>query len=431
MVWTNSAKRMEFSQTSQERSLKIELLPLDVHMSVRSRLRPIQIPRPEDIVEAGVMHTDELLELPDLEVSKIDKPAKKRVDGCVPPWLIVTSPRPSILRMQPVIRSDLTLESFVCVHIQAPVVVNELPKDNTPKAHAKQMDPPGEPPLSALSSKIKKRRAEFRLYNRPIDDHSYHLGYHYLWKPTCWMGDKLKAETEQGDPIVVQFLPATEDVTFRVDEFLNRMDPVETIGDVLGYDLLPQSVVDRSLCLLRERRKLPMTDFVCCMYTTYLPGVNIILSQLMTDAMREVSLIHFLRQILRTLVDVHSQGITHGRVFARHMHVVEGPVMLREPEIFPRMIEPVYMSPEGVTSMASDVWHLGLLCVELHSGQQPRWRSELSDLLSLKLEIAVSPGTPVMPGFSSEGLDFVCKCLTKDVIQRPTSSELLSHPWLA
>lgn len=40
------------------------------------------------------------------------------------------------------------------------------------------------------------------------------------------------------------------------------------------------------------------------------------------------------------------------------------------------------------------------------------------------------PPLPEPGQLSVLGIDFIQKCLTVDVIQRPTASELMDHPWM-
>ncbi len=93
-----------------------------------------------------------------------------------------------------------------------------------------------------------------------------------------------------------------------------------------------------------------------------------------------------------------------------------------------------YMAPERIQgadhSAPSDVWSLGIICVECAQGYHP-YRHVLS-YYDLVVEITDSAATPRLPpaSFSSALCAFSAACATPAVAQRATCDELLAHGYL-
>lgn len=97
-----------------------------------------------------------------------------------------------------------------------------------------------------------------------------------------------------------------------------------------------------------------------------------------------------------------------------------------------------WMAPEVIaeegSGSKSDIWSLGCTVVEMIVGGNP-WGNKLDDqnlFLAQKL-IVNSDELPTIPQsaqVSSECLDFINLCLTRDYNTRPSASDLLGHPWL-
>ena len=85
-----------------------------------------------------------------------------------------------------------------------------------------------------------------------------------------------------------------------------------------------------------------------------------------------------------------------------------------------------YIAPEryrGGTEMKSDVWSLGITLMELAEGKNP-----FADCTSAQvMKIVYLGDPPSLSGekWSSEFVDFVGKCLMKDVKERWSVSELM------
>lgn len=95
-----------------------------------------------------------------------------------------------------------------------------------------------------------------------------------------------------------------------------------------------------------------------------------------------------------------------------------------------------YMAPERINlqpdkpgyDVRADVWSLGITLVELATGAPPY--SDASFKTEFQLLTYIVHAAPPMPDsskFSPEFYDFLSKCLTKEVTERPQYPELLQH----
>ena len=95
-----------------------------------------------------------------------------------------------------------------------------------------------------------------------------------------------------------------------------------------------------------------------------------------------------------------------------------------------------YIAPEryrGGTEMKSDVWSLGITLIELAEGKNPYAAySEMqvgvvkeNNKQMMKSVCFGEPPSLTSSGWSSEFVDFVSKCLVKDVKERWSVSELM------
>ncbi|PSC73235.1 Pkinase-domain-containing [Micractinium conductrix] len=164
----------------------------------------------------------------------------------------------------------------------------------------------------------------------------------------------------------------------------------------------------------------------------------------------------YMRAVLRTLAQCHSQGILHRDIKpgnfllasdalnARLKAIDFGLAVFFEEDKLPRTdlgLEgtPWFMSPESLRSEvcpASDVWAAGVMAHQLLTGRFPFddksnpfapslskvWRSILAD----ELDFTRSH----WEGISAEAKDFIRCLLNKDHSKRPTALQALQHPWL-
>ena len=85
-----------------------------------------------------------------------------------------------------------------------------------------------------------------------------------------------------------------------------------------------------------------------------------------------------------------------------------------------------YMAPEvfeGKTSLKSDVWSLGISVIEMAEGKNPF--DGCSSAMVMNRVMNKEPPTLSSSKWSAEFVDFVSKCLVKDVANRSSVSELM------
>jgi len=94
---------------------------------------------------------------------------------------------------------------------------------------------------------------------------------------------------------------------------------------------------------------------------------------------------------------------------------------------------PYWMAPELIEGhdydAKVDIWSLGIMLMEMAEGEPPYMEFPTARALFLILTKGV-PELKEQDRWSPEMKDFVNKCLTKEVSQRPTSEHLLKHPFL-
>ncbi|OAV92975.1 STE/STE11/SSK protein kinase, variant [Puccinia triticina 1-1 BBBD Race 1] len=98
---------------------------------------------------------------------------------------------------------------------------------------------------------------------------------------------------------------------------------------------------------------------------------------------------------------------------------------------------PMYMSPEVIKGEefgrpgAMDIWSLGCVVLECVTGKRP-W-SNLDNEWAIMFHIGIATKHPPLPDpqeLSELGIDFIRKSLTLDPVTRPTTVDLLNHPWM-
>lgn len=95
-----------------------------------------------------------------------------------------------------------------------------------------------------------------------------------------------------------------------------------------------------------------------------------------------------------------------------------------------------YMAPERIDpkkpkyDIRADVWSLGITLVELATARSPYEGCNTDFEVLTKVLDSDPPSLPRDKGFSSDFLDFVSKCLTKNHQDRPKYPELLEQPFI-
>lgn len=97
----------------------------------------------------------------------------------------------------------------------------------------------------------------------------------------------------------------------------------------------------------------------------------------------------------------------------------------------PEVIHNVVANAKQGYSAKVDIWSLGCVVLEMFAGRRP-WSNDEAIGAMYKLGNArLAPPIPedTKPFVSSDGKDVIDKCFTIDPEQRPTATELLSHPF--
>lgn len=93
-----------------------------------------------------------------------------------------------------------------------------------------------------------------------------------------------------------------------------------------------------------------------------------------------------------------------------------------------------YMSPERLVgdpySFSSDLWSLGLILIELATGEYPYPKTKKFIEVLQSIRNLPEPNLPDNGMYSEAFRDFVDKCLKKDPSKRCTAAQLMEHPWL-
>lgn len=94
---------------------------------------------------------------------------------------------------------------------------------------------------------------------------------------------------------------------------------------------------------------------------------------------------------------------------------------------------PYWMAPEVIRQtghgLSADIWSVGCTVIEMATGKPP-WSQQFQEVAAL-FHIGTTKSHPPIPDhLSTEGKDFLLKCLKKEPNLRPTATELLQHPFV-
>ncbi|ORC90754.1 protein kinase-like protein [Trypanosoma theileri] len=97
---------------------------------------------------------------------------------------------------------------------------------------------------------------------------------------------------------------------------------------------------------------------------------------------------------------------------------------------------PFWMAPEVIRNepygTKADIWSVGCTVVEMLNGGLPPWREEFENVYSAMYYVGSTDSIPSIPEDTSECCrDFLKLCFQRDTTKRPSSDELLKHPWLS
>lgn len=165
------------------------------------------------------------------------------------------------------------------------------------------------------------------------------------------------------------------------------------------------------------------------------------------------SLVKFItRQVLEALRYLHANGILHRDLKADNLLLeIDGTCKIsdfgisrKSQDIYSNNAElsmqgsVFWMAPEVIHSMVAekkqgysakvDIWSLGCVVLEMFAGQRP-WLNEAVISAIYKLgKTKLAP--PIPEDVSAEAKDFLHRCFTIDLEQRPTAEELLAHEFM-
>lgn len=149
--------------------------------------------------------------------------------------------------------------------------------------------------------------------------------------------------------------------------------------------------------------------------------------------------------VLEGLVYLHAQGKIHRDIKSGNILLnTEGDAKLADFGVSGQLSDtmakrhtvigsPFWMAPETIQELGydqkADIWSLGITAIELAEGNPPY--HNMHPMRIIFLIPSRPPPTLTKPSqWSPEFNDFVGKCLTKDPDARPSSSDLLKHPFI-
>ena len=153
----------------------------------------------------------------------------------------------------------------------------------------------------------------------------------------------------------------------------------------------------------------------------------------------------FTLQVLRGLDYLHKNNIIHRDIKGANILVgVDGVVKLADFGAAKRVLDenqlfrtlagtPYWMAPEVVRqeghNMAADIWSLGATVLQMITGLAPY--QKLPPVPAL-FKIGHSQESPIPEDIQASPMviDFLRRCLQRDVSQRPSTTDLLHHAWV-
>ncbi|KAJ9158648.1 hypothetical protein P3X46_024213 [Hevea brasiliensis] len=159
--------------------------------------------------------------------------------------------------------------------------------------------------------------------------------------------------------------------------------------------------------------------------------------------LRDSQVSAYTRQILSGLKYLHDQDVVHRDIKCANILVdVHGSVKLADfglakatklNDVKSSKGTPYWMAPEVVNlknrgyGLAADIWSLGCTVLEMLTGRPP-----YSHLEGMQALFRIGRGEPplVPDSLSKDAQDFIFKCLQVNSNDRPTATQLLSHPFV-
>ncbi|KAK7246823.1 hypothetical protein RIF29_41693 [Crotalaria pallida] len=159
--------------------------------------------------------------------------------------------------------------------------------------------------------------------------------------------------------------------------------------------------------------------------------------------LRDSQVSEYTRQILSGLKYLHDQNVVHGDLKCANILVDASDSLklsgfglakaIKLNDVRSSKGSPYWMAPEVVNlrnrgyGLAADIWSLGCTVLEMLTRQPP-----YSHLKGMQALFRIGKGQPpsVPESLSKDARDFILKCLQVNPSKRPTSAQLLSHPFV-